>query len=291
MNLQTMEVFRSTSVLTLHDGERVYGIDLRDNKSMQRFLKYANEAELDVNAMVQSVPEDELKRLGVARYTEDLGNCNTVLFNPEDYKLAYFDYRADILLFSRHYFDTYSSTLHYCGSSETPIQPFNASHAVAMFGETNDGSVVESLEQLDLSTWDFSRYTDLSFTFSHLHCKLILPCDADVSKVKSMRHTFEGNINFDADLSNWDTSSLEDVSFCFDTTQHAVDGGILNWDFSHVTNADYMLNMSVIGLDYDLRALNFAPGCSIKKIVTPSAVFTDRVPDFIREIMDGNDSK
>ena len=68
---------------------------------------------------------------------------------------------------------------------------------------------------IDISKWDMSNATNISYMF--YDCKNFNSdlSDWDVSKVKNMDFIFYICKNFNSDLSRWDVSRVEDMTFIF----------------------------------------------------------------------------
>jgi surface protein len=86
-----------------------------------------------------------------------------------------------------------------------------------------DGSLIISYEgnrqltSLDLSTWDVSNVTDMSYMFYHCDYLKTVRCgDWDTSSVTDMTNMFYWCTKLnDLDISRWDTGSVKDFTYMF----------------------------------------------------------------------------
>lgn len=103
----------------------------------------------------------------------------------------------------------------------------------------------------DISTWDVSNVTDMSYMF-YVDFNVDPPYSSfnadlsvwDVSNVTDMSHMFECARVFNADIGVWDVSNVTDMSYMF---SRAVDFNqdISMWNVSNVTNMSYMFKMAM----------------------------------------------
>jgi surface protein len=93
----------------------------------------------------------------------------------------------------------------------------------------------------DISSWDVSRVTDMSFMFfnaSSFHQDI---GNWDVNNVTSMCEMFNGASAFNQNISNWDVSNVTNMGHMFREAA-AFNQEIGNWDVSNVTNMRSMFN-------------------------------------------------
>ena len=92
----------------------------------------------------------------------------------------------------------------------------------------------------DISQWDVSNVTDMSFMFfcSKFNGDI---GQWNVSNVTDMRDMFEAS-QFNGDISQWDVSKVTDMRCMFRETQF--NGDISQWNVSNVTNMRIMFNQS-----------------------------------------------
>lgn len=91
------------------------------------------------------------EKTGLMVFREETGLNNLVFYNPNEWEVAG---------------NEMCSWLHYCGSTATPVQPFNVSSCFRMFYENEDN------DTLNLSGWNMSGVVDMREMFkgctSHL---------------------------------------------------------------------------------------------------------------------------
>ena len=117
----------------------------------------------------------------------------------------------------------------------------------------------------DISEWDVSNVTDMSFMFmySDYTGKNGDISDWDVSSVKSMVAMFR-NSEFNEDISRWDISSVQDMSYMFSLSKFNQD--ISKWDVSKVTNMNDMFSNSAFNQDISKWKIN--PKCRVNDMFT-----------------------
>ena len=101
---------------------------------------------------------------------------------------------------------------------------------------------------LDLSNWDVSNVTDMSFMFSapsvtdDRQVNIIGLENWDVSNVTNMRSQFQAvALSFNADITNWDVSNVTNMSSMFAFSAFLGTGGdISGWNVGNVTNMSNM---------------------------------------------------
>ena len=99
-------------------------------------------------------------------------------------------------------------------SSETNLNCIyisNITNMTYLFGPIDN---IENAN-FDVSEWDVSNVTDMSYMFHD--CK-----------------------NFDCDLSSWDVSNVTDMQYMFKNCYKLKDNGLENWDVSNVKNMNGM---------------------------------------------------
>jgi surface protein len=113
----------------------------------------------------------------------------------------------------------------------------------------------------DISQWDTSGITDMSYMFSQVgdyNGEYLLQIDIsgwDTSNVTDMEAMFEAAYTFNQDLSGWDVSNVTNMRRMF-IAARAFQSDLSNWDVSNVTNMDFMF----AGSDYngDISGWNLA---------------------------------
>ena len=95
---------------------------------------------------------------------------------------------------------------------------------------------------LDLSNWDTSKVTNMSYMF--VYCRYLTSLDVsnfDTSKVTNMSNMFNSCDDLTTlDLSNWNTSKVTDMSNMFYNCDNLTSLDLSNFDTSQVTNMSYM---------------------------------------------------
>ena len=109
------------------------------------------------------------------------------------------------------------------------------SDGFGLFLSTNE---INSGFNQDISSWDVSNVTDMSWMFFYNSAFNQLIGSWDTSNVTDMNSMFSNTALFNQDISNWDTSSVTNMSFMFDSSQFNQPIG--DWDTSSVTNMSYM---------------------------------------------------
>ena len=98
-------------------------------------------------------------------------------------------------------------------------------------------------KNFDVSKWDVSNVTDMSYMF--LNCKNF-DCDLskwDVSSVKDMSRMFIYCIKFTGQgLENWDVSNVTDMMSMFGACESFEGKGLENWNVHNVENMSHMFN-------------------------------------------------
>ena len=99
-----------------------------------------------------------------------------------------------------------------------------------------------SVAGLDLSRWDMSSCTNINGMFSGTTNLFSIDLSAwDTSSIEDMGSVFSSSSVTDVDLSNWDTSSAVDMSWMFANSKFA-ELDLSGWDTSAVTNMNYMFS-------------------------------------------------
>ena len=108
----------------------------------------------------------------------------------------------------------------------------------------------------DISSWDTSNVTDMSFMFLNNQTFNQPIGNWDTSSVTDMQWMFYRNSAFNQDIGNWDTSSVTDMSWMFSYSELNQDIGIGNWDTSSVTSMESMFSSTAFNQDRNLTVLN-----------------------------------
>ena len=129
--------------------------------------------------------------------------------------------------------------------------------ALATYGEINtwDISLMDELDSMfgypdfndDISNWDVSNVTNMSYLFSGATSFNQDLSSWDVSNVESMGHIFFGATSFNQDLSSWDVSNVTNMYGSFWEAVN-FNGDISSWDVSSVTSMRNMLGKRVISI-------------------------------------------
>ena len=125
--------------------------------------------------------------------------------------------------------------------------------ALATYGEINtwDISLMDELDSMfgypnfndDISNWDVSNVTNMSYLFSGATSFNQDLSSWDVSSVESMGHIFYGATSFNQDLSSWDVSNVTNMYGSFWEATN-FNGDISNWDVSSVTSMRNMFKQA-----------------------------------------------
>ena len=137
--------------------------------------------------------------------------------DPVD-KIAYYYAETE-----KVYLNRYCSQMFYAGFSEQKIK---------------------NILELDLSSFDTSKVTDMGNMFSGISSLTTLDLSRfDTSKVWNMGSMFSGMINLTTlNLSNFDTSKVTNMSFMFDNMRGLTNLDLSNFDTSKVTNMGSMFS-------------------------------------------------
>ena len=107
---------------------------------------------------------------------------------------------------------------------------------------------------VDLSKWDVSNVTDMSYMFYFSRFKRLNISNWNVGSVTNMRNMFNSYrsntySSTQEDFSNWDVSNVTDMSYMFHES-HFDNLNISNWNVSNVTDMTYMFtNFRGVNLD------------------------------------------
>jgi gliding motility-associated-like protein len=105
-----------------------------------------------------------------------------------------------------------------------------------MFQSVRD---VNAFTNTDLSLWDVSTITDMSYMFYFAWYFNQDISNWDVSKVTTFFYTFAGTVTFNQPLEAWVFPDATDMTSMFDGSQ-AFNQPLQNWDVSNITNMSYM---------------------------------------------------
>ena len=87
----------------------------------------------------------------------------------------------------------------------------------------------------DISNWNTSNVTDISFIFYECESFNQDISQWDVSNVTDMYGVFSGCKSFNQDISTWDVSNVENMNFMFFNCK-SFNQDISKWDVSNVSN-------------------------------------------------------
>ena len=93
----------------------------------------------------------------------------------------------------------------------------------------------------DLSEWDVSSVTDMSFMFEFVSKFTSDLSEWDVSRVTNMRSMFTGATVFTSDLSEWDVSRVTNMRFML-SGANSFNSDISNWNVSSATDMTSMVS-------------------------------------------------
>lgn len=113
-----------------------------------------------------------------------------------------------------------------------------------MFFSGSDGRKIENILEIDLSSFDTSKVTNMRGMFYHLSNLTTLDLsNFDTSKVTNMYAMFNATRNLTTlNLSNFNTSNVTDMGYMFAVTPKLTKLNLSNFDTSKVTNMSYMFN-------------------------------------------------
>ena len=126
----------------------------------------------------------------------------------------------------------------------------------------NDSSgtfyLADNLTTLDLSNFDTSQVTDMSYMFYWMSRLTALDVsNFDTSKATNMNKMFSRTDKLiTLDLSNFDTSQVTDMSYMFDDADNLTTLDLSNFDTSKVTNMDHMFSNTYNLTTLDLSNFN-----------------------------------
>ena len=118
--------------------------------------------------------------------------------------------------------------------------------------------LADNLTTLDLSNFDTSQVTDMSYMFYWMSRLTALDVsNFDTSKVTDMNKMFSRTDKLiTLDLSNFDTSQVTDMSYMFDDADNLTTLDLSNFDTSKVTNMDHMFSNTYNLTTLDLSNFN-----------------------------------
>ena len=126
----------------------------------------------------------------------------------------------------------------------------------------------------NIENWDVSSVTDMSYMFSALSFSSNHPnpnlTNWDVSSVTNMHRVFSRNNVFNQDIGNWDVSSVTDMNGMF-FKSHKFNQDISNWDVSSVTD---MGSMFASALDFNQDIGNW----DVSSVTTMFRMLSDYEP-------------
>ena len=118
--------------------------------------------------------------------------------------------------------------------------------------------LANNLTTLDLSNFDTSQVTDMSYMFYWMSRLTALDVsNFDTSKATNMNKMFSRTDKLiTLDLSNFDTSQVTDMSYMFDDADNLTTLDLSNFDTSKVTNMDHMFSNTYNLTTLDLSNFN-----------------------------------
>ena len=120
---------------------------------------------------------------------------------------------------------------------------YNAGDVPNLFGVRNTGGMFRDATTFDgdLSGWDVSKVTDMSFMFDGASSFNGNISSWNVSAVTNMNRMFSGTSSFNGNISGWDVSAVTNMNRMFSGTS-SFNGNISGWDVSAVTNMNRMFS-------------------------------------------------
>jgi surface protein len=104
-----------------------------------------------------------------------------------------------------------------------------------------DGRKLDDDADDDISRWDTSSVTDMSYMFANCGCSAAGVGNWDVSKVTNMEGMFMCSANFCGDLRRWDVSNVTNTNGMF-LQASDFDSDLSGWDVSRVTDMRNMFS-------------------------------------------------
>ena len=147
--------------------------------------------------------------------------------------------------------DPTNKTAYYYAEPEKVYLNTNSSK---MFWSRSDEQKIRNILELNLSSFDTSKVTDMSYMFYSMSNLITLDLsNFDTSKVTDMNAMFDGMSNLTTlNLSNFDTSKVTNMSFMFYGMRNLTSLNLSNFDTSKVTDMSYMfgvmLNLNTLNL-------------------------------------------
>ena len=135
-----------------------------------------------------------------------------------------------------------------------PTADNNAKFDFSGSGSKSEGSLLSYLNEVDLSNFDTSNYTNMFQLFYNFKgLKNLDVSGLNTSKVTDMGYVFSGCWGLTSlDLSNWDTSKVSNMSDMFSNCPSLKSLDLSNFDTRNVTNISYMFAQctSLTSLDF-----------------------------------------
>jgi len=122
----------------------------------------------------------------------------------------------------------------------------------------------------DLSKWDVSGVTNMKFMFYDAFNFAGDLSNWDVSKVIDMSSMFHSAGNFNGDLSKWDVSKVIDMSSMFAMAEN-FNGDLSKWDVSKVTDMSYMFQGNTA--DYNSKFNGDLSQWDVSQVTSMSTMF------------------
>ncbi len=141
-----------------------------------------------------------------------------------------------------------ATDLHSCFARSTTLSDVSAITLWDTSEFTNISGMFMScagLTNIDVSNFDTSKVTDMSYTFYNSGLTEIDVSHWDTRNVIDMNHMFQNSRIKNLDLSNWKTENVTDMSYMFGSssiTSQLESINISNWNTSNVTNMHSMFS-------------------------------------------------
>lgn len=140
----------------------------------------------------------------------------------------------------KSYFETrWNRSFNIVNGKFTPLYESELKIAVSRYANGDDHDLLG-----DISEWNVSNITSMRSLFFDIKSENIINANLskwDTSKVTDMSFMFS-NSSFNGDISAWDVSNVRDMSFMFSNSPF--NGDISKWDVKKVENMSYMFQDS-----------------------------------------------
>ncbi len=146
------------------------------------------------------------------------------------------------------------------------------------FRGTNIGDGSSSDPIGDISNWDVSQVTDMSYVFFNAHTFNQDLSEWDVSQVTNMSRMFYNAYEFNGNISAWNVSQVEDMSSMFYNAE-AFNQELNSWDISEVTEMKSMFS-GAMSFDKDLSSWNVSQVTDMFALFREASAFNQDLSDW-----------